>query len=1355
MLAGDVTASFDGGLLTITGDAEANEVMIVGAPDGSARVIGLNDTTVNGGDLEFSVGDTNRRISVSLGDGDDQIDIKGVVLALPLEVVGGNGNDFIEVSNSRTRGVSISGNAGDDVVKLFNVYSLASFRVQTNGGDDTVAVEAIASSDDTVIETGAGNDSVAINHLGSRRLLNIDTGSGNDTVFAAGELYGYRASFSLGDGDDNLNIAPETREANARFRRSLQITGSAGNDNIIMDSSVQSFRSTVVDGGAGTDSFQLAGATLSDLNLSVESDTVADLATIVSNFYDSLAASGIDATPYGGADNTQSQITTSSGTTLYTEGDSATAIDADVTLSVPASSTITGATIAISTGFQVDQDVLSFTDADGITGSYDSSNGTLTLTGSATSASYQSALRAVLYENTSEAPDITDRIVTYTLQTSNGNPTATKIVGVSGVNGDPTVSVRGAAEFNAAATNRIPLTLDPNLTIEDEEGQIASATVTIGAGRLTDDVLNFTSQTGITGTFTASTGVLSLTGDASVTSYQEVLRTITLDVAAGDSAVAGDRTIDIEVTDVDGATATASVTVTVLTTFSPTMMASADNLEFSEGDAATTVDSGLVLNADAVTTFSGATIRISTNYQDGEDALVFNDQDGISGSYDSTSGTLTLTGTATVAEYQSALRSITYANSSEAPDTSDRVVTFTVITSKGDVSATRTVAVASINDAPVVTTTSATVDVNLSDPDRPATVVLDDTLTVEEVDTLIASATVSITSGRSDTDVLTFTESDGVTGVFDLSTGILTFSGDANAAVYESLLRTVEFGLGTGDTAGDRTVVFSVTDTLGASDDSSVTIDVSSRFDANVSATASTLEFTEGDSVEVDNQFVLNADTQTTVSGATVQITDNYQSAEDVLVFVDADGIAGSFETATGILTLTGAATAEQYQSAIRSVRYNNTSDLPNESDRVLLFTVTTTKGSPTADRTMSVTAVNDQPVVTTRTEVANVDLSDSSRQPLVLDDSLTVVDPDSEIASAKVTITSGFLADDVLAFTEETGVNGNYNSSTGELTFTGNASVEVYQRLLRSVTLETVDAAAGERTISFEATDDAGAVAESAVKIQATDSDSVTVQSSAGTLSVDPTTPPIHVDDQVLLSSSTADVTSAQVQIVDGFESTEDRLTINQGVLSDLSSGLFSSYNSSTGILTITGDATAAVYQSALRAVEFRNEASSPVEGTRTIEIRVNSSGTFSAQRLIEVSQLTSEQSSESVSDRDDRLINEYAAANNLTTITTASGLQYVVTQEGNGTNPTSTQTVRVNYTGTYLSGVQFDANDSIQFSLQSVIVGWTEGIPKFSEGGSGILLIPSRLAYGSNGPGDIPDDSILRFDIDLIEIV
>ncbi|MGB1042787.1 MAG: FKBP-type peptidyl-prolyl cis-trans isomerase [Tenacibaculum sp.] len=116
---------------------------------------------------------------------------------------------------------------------------------------------------------------------------------------------------------------------------------------------------------------------------------------------------------------------------------------------------------------------------------------------------------------------------------------------------------------------------------------------------------------------------------------------------------------------------------------------------------------------------------------------------------------------------------------------------------------------------------------------------------------------------------------------------------------------------------------------------------------------------------------------------------------------------------------------------------------------------------------------------------------------------------------------------------------------------------------------------------------------------------------------------------------------------------------------------------------------------------------------------------------------------------------IEKYIAENKLDAKKTSSGLYYVVNKAGTGENPTSTSNVTVAYKGYYLDGKVFDQNDDgISFNLQQVIKGWTEGITYFKEGGEGILLIPSKLGYGSNNYRGIPGGSVLIFDIKLLKV-
>jgi len=115
-----------------------------------------------------------------------------------------------------------------------------------------------------------------------------------------------------------------------------------------------------------------------------------------------------------------------------------------------------------------------------------------------------------------------------------------------------------------------------------------------------------------------------------------------------------------------------------------------------------------------------------------------------------------------------------------------------------------------------------------------------------------------------------------------------------------------------------------------------------------------------------------------------------------------------------------------------------------------------------------------------------------------------------------------------------------------------------------------------------------------------------------------------------------------------------------------------------------------------------------------------------------------------------------KYINDHNLEAQKSNSGLYYVIQQQGEGSHPTTSSDVTVKYKGFYTNGNIFDESDEtgVTFNLRQVIAGWTEGITYFKEGGRGILLIPSRLAYGSFDTRSIPGGSVLVFEIELIEI-
>lgn len=108
---------------------------------------------------------------------------------------------------------------------------------------------------------------------------------------------------------------------------------------------------------------------------------------------------------------------------------------------------------------------------------------------------------------------------------------------------------------------------------------------------------------------------------------------------------------------------------------------------------------------------------------------------------------------------------------------------------------------------------------------------------------------------------------------------------------------------------------------------------------------------------------------------------------------------------------------------------------------------------------------------------------------------------------------------------------------------------------------------------------------------------------------------------------------------------------------------------------------------------------------------------------------------------------------------ITTESGLQYQVVTEGTGAKPTAEDRVKVHYTGTLLDGTVFDSSvergEPAEFGVSQVIKGWTEGLQIMPVGSKYIFWIPSDLAYGERGTQNIKPNSVLKFEVELLEIV
>ena len=258
--------------------------------------------------------------------------------------------------------------------------------------------------------------------------------------------------------------------------------------------------------------------------------------------------------------------------------------------------------------------------------------------------------------------------VTSVTSTASGMQTTGNVVPIT-VNFSEAVTVTGTPTLTLALTSG-------NIAVNYASGSGTTALVfnyTVAAGQSTSD-LDYASTSALTGT------IKDLAGNALLTSNA---------LPATGYPLGGDGLVAEQI---------------VVNTVPPVLTTSGSTLAYTESQSATAIDSGLTLNDTNVTNLGGATVAISANYAGGQDVLGFSNQNGITGSFNSTTGTLTLTGTSTVANYQTALRSVTFANTSNNPATAARTVTF--VASDGansSVPASDTVTVTGNNSAPTVT----------------------------------------------------------------------------------------------------------------------------------------------------------------------------------------------------------------------------------------------------------------------------------------------------------------------------------------------------------------------------------------------------------------------------------------------------------------------------------------------------------------------------------------------------------------------------------------------------------------------------------------------------------------------------
>lgn len=827
----------------------------------------------------------------------------------------------------------------------------------------------------------------------------------------------------------------------------------------------------------------------------------------------------------------------------YTENGSAVAIDSAITITDPDSSQLNQATVSITGNFSSSEDQLVYSTVNGITGSYSSGTGVLTLSGTASLAQYEQALESVQYQNTSENPSTAIRTISFAVRdTGNITSTAdTTTLTVTAGNDAPVISgVDNIAAFVEDSSGAV--TIDSAVTISDVDStQLNQATVSVtGNFSSGEDLLVYSTVNGITGSYNGGTGVLTLSGTATLAQYEQALESVQYNNTS-DTPSTAIRTVAMVVRDTTNVSSVAdTTTLTVTATNDPPVISGVDATPtYTEGDLATVIDGSISVTDPDTANCDQATIDLSTGYQSAEDELAYaGSVPGIvAGAFNTTTGTLTLSGAATCSNYATALEFVTYVNNSQNPSTAIRTVNFQVRDASSALSNVdfATITVAATSTPPTI----SAVDNVANYTENGSAVTIDNAVTISDPDsTNLNQATVSITGNFSaGEDDLVYSTINGITGSYNSTTGVLTLTGATTLANYEGALETVQYrNTSDNPSTSTRTISVVVRDDSNVSSTADTTTLTITAVNDNpvISAVDNVANYTENGAPAVVDPAITIADVDSTqLNQATVSITGNFSSGEDALVYSTINGIAGSYNGGSGVLTLSGTATLAQYEQALETVAYQNSSDNPSTATRTLSFVVrdTANAGSVADTTTITIAAVNDNPVISAVDNIANYTENSAA---VTIDSTITITDVDStQLNQATVSITGNFSSgEDALVYSTINGIVGSYNAGTGVLTLAGTATLAQYEQALETVAYQnsSEDPGTATRTVSFAVRDSAGGSAADTTTVAVTaandapiandDQFSVAVNSTNNELDVLPNDTDIDTGDTLTLLS-------------------------------------------------------------------------------------------------------------------------------------------------------------------------------------------------------------------------------------------
>ncbi|MFV3370633.1 DUF4347 domain-containing protein [Pseudomonas sp. NY15435] len=637
---------------------------------------------------------------------------------------------------------------------------------------------------------------------------------------------------------------------------------------------------------------------------------------------------------------------------------------------------------------------------------------TITLNSAANPAAVSALLANLIYSNSSSNPSLQARTITIGVNDGDSSSVTNSqvTVAISAVNDAPTLSpANNTASYTEGGSAAV---LMGGLVVADVDSTtFQGATVSISDFRA-GDVLSVVASGGFSGSYNPATGVLQISGSGSLASLQAVLRSVTYSSSSDDPTVGGTdmtRQVNFTVIDAEGATsnlATAQVTVTAVND-APTLSGGPYAWAGTSEDATSSevsVSSLLsgVSYADGDGPNSGIAIIASTGngiWQYSTDGVTWTEVGSVSGT-----SALMLSATTQLRYVPNGQNGETATLSFRAWDRSVGIASTNGVRSTSDTStnggstafssgtAQAVIIVSSENDAPVLTPTAPTLNgLTDSDVNNVGQAVSSFLGGVSDVDNgaLTGIAITGMDSGVGGT--WQFSVNGGASwqnvGAVSFNSALLLRSSDRVRFVPDgvngtSASITYRAWDQTDITAGLQGTKANASGAGGGSPYSigsdTASITVTAINDAPlVTASGGSAAFVEGDGVAstpvvIDSGITVTDADSPLLQSASVQITGNFQMIEDALGFTSNPStmgdIVGIYDSSTGTLHLTSAAgaTAAQWQAALRSVTYSNSSDTPVTSNRTVTFVVSDGSAySSAASRSVTITATNDAPVVT------------------------------------------------------------------------------------------------------------------------------------------------------------------------------------------------------------------------------------------------------------------------------------------------------------------------------------------------------------------------------------------------------